>query len=110
MKKLLTITLLLTSGLSFAASNTINMETLKCNNLHINSNTSLHDVITDCQVYKVGWYNSLDNMNMPNKYFPEGLDKMYEVQFMSDNDTNLIRCDFYSDSPQARIIGCRNNY
>jgi hypothetical protein len=92
MRKLL-IPLMALSGVSFAS--TLDMSTLSCGNMPINSATTLDMVVNTCTVkdqYAVTYGRFLG---------------MYEVKFVNSATNDTVKCDFSAKDGSALVNGCR---
>lgn len=87
MRKLLLV-LLAVPALSFAAS--LDMSTLQCKNVPINSKTTLADVQKNCLISKQAAKNG-----------------MYEVEFTNDSTKKSVKCFFPTNQATAPLNGCK---
>lgn len=105
MKKILTVLAFGIVSSSVFASD-LDMNNLKCNDLQIYSNTTLQDIKAKCKVTRESWMSRQNERNLPSKYW-FGQDKMFEIHFYSTSNSELVRCDFLNNSPEAKVVGCR---
>lgn len=86
-KKLLTMSLLV-PAIVFAGS--LDMSTLSCKGVKLDSATTLHDVQTHCLLRE------------------QGINKgRYMVKFRNDATGSDVVCYFGSDAPNAPLNGCK---
>ncbi len=88
MKKTL-LSLMLLPALSFASS--LDMSTLKCNDMQISNTTTLKSVQTNCLIKKETTH-----------------DGMYEVEFVNTTTGKSVKCDFANKRPNSVVNGCRS--
>lgn len=87
MKKLL-VALAVLPALSFASS--LDMSTLKCKDMSINSATTLQQVQSTCLIKEQKTHKGL-----------------YQVEFKNDTTGKNVKCDFATNTPTATVNGCR---
>lgn len=103
MKKLLLI-LFISPIFCFAKS--IDMDNLKCGNLQIYSDTTLSQILDNCNIYKTFTRKRGNSLNLEKKDW-EKQKTLYEVQFYASSQKQLVRCNFLNNDPNAIVIGCR---
>jgi hypothetical protein len=86
MRKLLLV--LIPCGSVFAAS--LDMSTLACKSLKINSATTLSDVQSNCVIKK-----------------QETSKGLYKVEFTNDTTKKEVTCSFPSNDPKALLNSCK---
>lgn len=89
------------------ASNTLDMNNLKCGDYQIYSNTTIGDLNKNCNVVKEITISKQNSRNLPSKYW-DGQKQLYEVHFTkSKNDKKVIYCDFNTSESPQKLLGCR---
>lgn len=86
MRKLLLV--LIPCGAAFAGS--LDMSTLACKNLKINSATTLSDIQNNCVIKK-----------------QETAKGLYKVEFVNDATKKEVTCSFPSNDPKALLNSCK---
>jgi len=88
MRKLLLILIALPC-LSFG-SNTLDMTTLRCRGMHINSATTLKQVQSTCLIRE-----------------QTSSDGLFEVDYRNDATGKTVECFFGSNMPHSTVNGCK---
>ena len=92
MQKLL-IPLILLSGLSFASD--LDMNSLACGSLKLNSATTLKEVQDTCQIKTQGMKTTGNKLGL------------YEVEFVNTSSNKSVTCDFARNESASKLNGCR---
>ena len=106
MRKLL-LSLLMLPMISFA-SDSLDMNNLKCGKLQIYASTTLQEVQDSCLLRRQFPHTKALAQTQQEFDWIDKFPKLYEVQFYATSSSeNLVRCDFESQDPKAALVGCR---